>query len=372
MIAVVSRTKKMRASQFVFPAFYCLLGMSAAAQTAQPAPVDANEFMKRAAEATSLIEPDMKPWHLRAKYQQFQADGNQQGTVEIWWAAPEEFKIAYTSPSLNTVEYRQGKETFFTGDTRKFFGLVDTVKNVLTHPLPEQTRLGELNFVEKDLTAGGISLQCYFGGEKDPANQPREFLTDSKGERTTLSPVTWSYCFKGTLPAVRMAEGAHLAEGAVDSQQVFNSTVRLHDHYLARSIRWDSHGKPWLQVDVEQDDPTLTIDEAELKPPPDAKVAPPRMMDVSAGLMAGHILSQQKPTYPDQARRAHVQGTVVLQAVIDKQGNITDLRVIGGPTLLQGSAMEAVKTWRYRPYVLNGEPVEVETQINVVYSMGYK
>jgi protein TonB len=96
------------------------------------------------------------------------------------------------------------------------------------------------------------------------------------------------------------------------------------------------------------------------------------MMDVSAGLMAGHILSQQKPTYPDQARRAHVQGTVVLQAVIDKQGNITDLRVIGGPTLLQGSAMEAVKTWRYRPYVLNGEPVEVETQINVVYSMGYK
>ena len=61
---------------------------------------------------------------------------------------------------------------------------------------------------------------------------------------------------------------------------------------------------------------------------------------------------------------------MVLQATISKTGTITNLRVISGPAMLQQAALDAVKTWRYRPYLLNNEPVEVETTINVIFSLG--
>ena len=60
----------------------------------------------------------------------------------------------------------------------------------------------------------------------------------------------------------------------------------------------------------------------------------------------------------------------MLQATISKAGTIENLRVLSGPPMLQQAAMEAVKTWRYRPYLLNGEPVEVETQVNVIFTLG--
>ena len=65
-----------------------------------------------------------------------------------------------------------------------------------------------------------------------------------------------------------------------------------------------------------------------------------------------------------------MQGTVVLQATISKSGTIENLRVMSGPAMLQQAALDAVRTWRYRPYLLNGEPVEVETTVNVVFTMG--
>lgn len=92
---------------------------------------------------------------------------------------------------------------------------------------------------------------------------------------------------------------------------------------------------------------------------------------VSSGVMAGQIVEKTMPAYPSIAKAAGVQGTVILQAAISKNGTIENLRVMSGPALLQAAAVDAVKTWRYRPYLLNGEPVEVETTVNVVFTMGH-
>jgi protein TonB len=81
-------------------------------------------------------------------------------------------------------------------------------------------------------------------------------------------------------------------------------------------------------------------------------------------------ISQPQPVYPPIARAAHVQGTVVLHALISKQGTIEQLKVISGPPMLTASAMDAVQRWRYKPYLLNGDPVEVETTINVNFTFG--
>jgi protein TonB len=91
---------------------------------------------------------------------------------------------------------------------------------------------------------------------------------------------------------------------------------------------------------------------------------------ISSGVMEGIVLAKFAPAYPPIAKAAGVQGTVVLQATISKSGTIENLRVVSGPLMLQQAAVDAVKTWRYRPYLLNGEPVEVETTVNVVFAMG--
>lgn len=83
----------------------------------------------------------------------------------------------------------------------------------------------------------------------------------------------------------------------------------------------------------------------------------------------GDLIHKVLPTYPPLARSARIQGQVVLQAVISKQGVIENLRVLAGHPMLVPAAIEAVRQWRYRPYVLNNEPVEVETQITVNFSL---
>ena len=99
------------------------------------------------------------------------------------------------------------------------------------------------------------------------------------------------------------------------------------------------------------------------------KVATPQRIRVSAGVTAGNLVTQVKPQYPPLAKAARIQGTVVLAAVISKDGHIENLKVLSGHPMLIQSAMEAVKQWRYKPYYLNGEPVEVDTQINVVFTL---
>ncbi|HEY4899625.1 MAG TPA: energy transducer TonB [Terriglobales bacterium] len=99
------------------------------------------------------------------------------------------------------------------------------------------------------------------------------------------------------------------------------------------------------------------------------KVVAPSKIRVSSGVAQGLLVHQVKPAYPPLAVQARIQGTVVLQAVIAKDGTVQDLRVISGHPLLVQAALEAVKLWRYKPYLLNDQPVEVDTQINVSFTM---
>jgi protein TonB len=100
------------------------------------------------------------------------------------------------------------------------------------------------------------------------------------------------------------------------------------------------------------------------------KQAPAKPLPISSRLMAGNLLSRTLPQYPAIARAAHIQGVVVLQATISKNGLIENLRVVSGPPMLRQAAIEAVQSWRYKPYLLNGDPVEVETTINVIFNLG--
>jgi len=99
------------------------------------------------------------------------------------------------------------------------------------------------------------------------------------------------------------------------------------------------------------------------------KVAAPTRVRVSSGVSTGLLIRKIQPNYPQLAKQARIQGAVVLQAEISKDGTIQNLQLISGHPMLAPAAIEAVKQWRYKPYLLNGEPVAVETQVVVNFSL---
>jgi len=102
-------------------------------------------------------------------------------------------------------------------------------------------------------------------------------------------------------------------------------------------------------------------------PPPPRPKAPLR---IGGNVMQASLVHQVTPIYPQIAKTAHISGTVILHAIIGTDGAVQDLQYISGPPLLMRSAMDAVRQWRYRPTMLNGEPVQVDTTISVVFTLG--
>jgi protein TonB len=114
--------------------------------------------------------------------------------------------------------------------------------------------------------------------------------------------------------------------------------------------------------------PVLT---AMFKPPPVIATVKPqaRPTPVSSVLIEGLLIRRITPLYPELAKRARVQGSVVLAATISREGTIENLTTLSGHPLLVASALAAVRQWRYRPYILNKEPVEVETTVTVNFTL---
>jgi protein TonB len=92
-------------------------------------------------------------------------------------------------------------------------------------------------------------------------------------------------------------------------------------------------------------------------------------VNVSQGVSTGLLIKKVAPSYPATALRMHIEGNVELQATISKDGDITHIRVLSGNSQLTRAATDAVKQWKYKPYLLNGEPVEIQTQVTVKFKL---
>jgi protein TonB len=92
-------------------------------------------------------------------------------------------------------------------------------------------------------------------------------------------------------------------------------------------------------------------------------------VSVAAGVMRSFQIRKVNPTYPEKARRKRIQGTVTMNAIIDQGGNVASLELVSGDPILAKAAMEVVKQWKYRPYVLDGHAVEVETVLQVNFAL---
>ncbi len=164
-------------------------------------------------------------------------------------------------------------------------------------------------------------------------------------------------------------------EPAIDNSFRAPSRIPIHTDMTPDSPRpsVDNYGPPGRHVPGSVPgfaSPTPLLNDILTKAHPAVVLSkePLKVLRVS-NLSEGMLLKRVQPIYPQPARITHTQGTVVLSALINKQGEIEHLQVISGHPLLVQAAIDAVKEWRYRPYLLNGAPVDVETRISVVFSM---
>lgn len=104
------------------------------------------------------------------------------------------------------------------------------------------------------------------------------------------------------------------------------------------------------------------------KAPPPPKMIAKRVM-VGGNVQAARLVNKVQPLYPPLARQTRISGTVKLHAIIGKDGSVQQLQMVSGHPLLVQSALDAVRQWRYQPTLLNGDPVEVDTEIDVIFSL---
>jgi protein TonB len=99
--------------------------------------------------------------------------------------------------------------------------------------------------------------------------------------------------------------------------------------------------------------------------------APAPRIRVSEKVSQIFLLKKVEPQYPQEARDKRIQGPVVMRAEISKEGDVTDLQVVTGDPLLATAAVDAAKQWKYKPYILNGQPVMVETRITLDFHLSH-
>jgi TonB family protein len=311
-------------------------------------PKDPNALMLLAARVNGLGSPDMKPWHLKANYQTFDAEGKpkEQGVFEEWWASPDKYKISYSSTSFNQVQYYVDGKTWTTGDKGWVPFRDSMVEHYLVHPLqmPLDTDDGPYTIVKRQL--GKVSLAC---AAPDNSRSGKPAYGDT-------------ICFDDQRPVLRLEE---------PDQNIFvllNDIIRIGNHYIDKQILVEDSTHPVVKADTTALEFPNAIDGSVLAIPQSA--SNDERPTAAPGVMQKKKTGGQDIKYPPIARQQRVQGTVMLDAIISKSGDIANLEVISGPKDLRGACIDAVKSWKYQPYLLDGQPVDVRTEINVDFALG--
>lgn len=330
----------------------------------------AQAMLRQVAQARRLDGPDGKPWHLKASFKVVYQPGGvkDEGTYEEFWVSRTKYKSIYKSTLFSRTEYGTEHLPLVTGNRSGFPYPLGKMRGLIVSPLPNERFLPQyhVNFNKREID--GETRECFE-------------LTLLRSGGVSSPPA--SFCFDASKNLIAEVSGPEER-----NRVSFRNPLEFDGREVQRDIdNTDaiSEGVVTLSVHVEGLEPLAPQDGAFFQPPADAQPPEIRMIqrrtastpgtfqgevNISAGVAQGLLLSKVAPVYPPVAKAAKVSGTVVLEATISKEGKIVDLHVVSGPPLLQRAAMDAVQQWTYRPYMLNGEPVEVLATVNVVFTLG--
>lgn len=352
----------MRRIRWFLPCLILFASLSSHAQNATASPEsikDPQAILEAVAPSYDFDNPALKPWYLKATYELYSVDGasKEEGTYERWWVSPGVFRSTWTrGNNVNTIWHADGDKMYFRSSGDPVHLIEENIPALLLFPLPKAP--GDYD-PAKDwlqryiLRVGKVELPCV--------------RVTSKGLKTP--PLQWtafvaSYCFDPKAPIVITRT---YADGI---SAVFSQYARFQNRDLPRSVAETADGRKLLTLTVDSVNSILPGDPA-LIPPPDATTSAENVVPVGADVMTGRRLGGPMPEYPDIAKYDRIQGDVILEAEIGADGKVRDLQAISSPSrFLTDAAEKAVSRWVYQPWLLNGKPVTVRTQIDVFFRLG--
>ncbi len=331
---------------------------SPGAETAAPESItnDPSVIFALASKVNGLNSPDIQPWHLKASYETFDDQGARKdnGIFEEFWAGTKKYKSSFASSAFTQTDYRTGDGLFRDGNPRWPGAAEMQVHRNLIDPLPSEEEVSRAVPTLRENHFNNLTLRCI--------SVDHPVSVNSKAPVPPASPI---YCFDPATSVLRFDSSYGDAY-----RTTFSDPVSFLGRSIARDIHVTSKGKPFLNVHLETLEALQPLNESDFAPPPGTSKTPPRRVSIASGVMQGDLLIKVAPAYPERAKQQRVQGTVVLSATIGTDGQMMELRVITSPSQdLSDAAMQAVRQWKYKPYLLNGEGVEVMTLVNVVFAL---
>ena len=351
-------------SQLVL-AFCFVAGFHSLAQTAnappQGLPKDPRAILAAAAPFYDFSDPALKPWHLKASYQLYDDKGNpsEQGSFEYWWAAPRVYRSTWSRPGAAHTDWytADGKYAYLSAGAG-FSYFEYKLQSAFLSPLPDAGDLDatKIRLDREELKMGNTKLPCVMVIPLMPQHGQPQVVP------LGLFP---TYCFDPILPALRIKYSfATITEG-------FDAIAKVQGRFLPKEVVFFDGKREILSAKIESVE-GLSPSNPALTPDPRATHPGIEEVQVSAAVAVGQLIKKVIPIYPQDAKDARVSGKVVLGATIGRDGRVHDMHVIEAPwPSLVASAMWAVSQWEYKPYLLqSGEAVEVDTTINVFYTLG--
>jgi TonB family protein len=309
------------------------------------------------AEGTEAGSSKLTPWYLKAAYETFDDAGNPSGNgvFEEWFVSSDQWKRSYAATRFTQTEYKTAEGHYHQTDAGGAPWPDSLIEQELVHPMPARKDTEATVPDLREQAFGKLKLNCTMLSQRDihPGHSTKWPLG--------LFP---TYCFEKDKAMLRYG----LFDGSIGA--AFNKMVLFEGRYVAKEIELTDASKTLLRVHL-QSLRNMTASEATaIAPPATAKSTALKNVIVASGLMAGNRLRGPDVRYPQEAKQNHIRGTVVLRASIGTDGRVHQLRVVSSPdSTLSISSLAAVERWVYKPYTLNGEPVSVETTINVVYNL---
>lgn len=319
------------------------------AQGATPSmPRDPKELMLLASKTNGLSGDDVKPWHIKASWKLLDESGSvsDQGTYEEFYVSPKKFKRTFTGMAFTQSYYRTEKDFLRSGVQKLPSELISDARREFVEPMPDARTVQYMSFSVRQIEVGGTQFSCLSLDGKAIFHAPYNLIGRS-------------FCLDTEKPILRIStSNAELAQYQFANFQSFQGRT------VAGELKIFQDGKLALTAQLETLEPFVNIQEVDFTPPPDATPAPHKIT-LSAGVAQGFLLKHDNPVYPKNASSV---GTVIVHIVVDSSGRIVDAKFLEGPPELRNAALDCVRKWSYRPYILNGQPVEVDTTVNMVFT----
>lgn len=301
-----------------------------------------------------LEAPGLSPWHLKASYQTFDQAGNlkNSGVFEEWWAGPQQYKRSYASKDFTRTDYVTDTGTYRIGsDASPFFDSL--LESRLLDPVPETK--SDLVLMKRNENFGTVSLECVALGRK---------MMNLNLAPTALFP---AYCFDLQKPMLRLS-------GSYGQRiSLYNNMVKFQGRYIAQDFTIRENGNhAVLSAHVDVVEPLSTAADVNLVPPSDAvPVKKASETDVPWNILQSHFIKKGYPEYPESAKQKRIEGKILMDVEIDEGGNVAEMTILSAPDpSLAIEAMRTVRQWQSSPFLLNGKPVPVHTQVTVIFRLG--